>query len=255
MNTLGIIPARMGSTRFPNKPMALIAGIPMIGHCYFRSLLCDDLVKVYVATCDKEIFDYIKNIGGDVVMTSNKHERATERVAEALLTIEKQSNKKYDSVVMIQGDEPLVFPEMISEVISPLKKKNNFVSNLISRLSTKKERDNPNNVKVVFAKNNNILYLTRAAIPSDKLFKNNIDSFRQLGLIAFKSTALKKFISFEQSKLEIIESVDMNRFLENGINIFSVITKFKVDSVDTPQDLARVVKKMNKDKLVCLYNK
>jgi len=254
MKSIGIIPARMGSSRFPNKPMALIHGIPMIGHCYFRSVLCNELDEVYVATCDKEIYDYVKRIGGKVVMTSNNHERATERVAEALLTIENESKEFFDSVVMIQGDEPLVFPEMISEVLNPLKDGNHLVSNLISKLSTDKDRDNPNNVKVVLSKSNNILYLSREAVPSKKIFSGKIDSYRQLGLIAFKSEALKNFISLETTKLEIIESVDMNRFLENGIKIFSVITNFEVDSVDIPSDLLRVVKKMANDKLFKKYN-
>jgi 3-deoxy-manno-octulosonate cytidylyltransferase (CMP-KDO synthetase) len=254
MKNIGIIPARMGSSRFPNKPMVFIHGIPMIGHCYYRSLNCSDLDEVYVATCDQEIYDYIESIGGKVIMTSNTHGRATERVAEALLILEAKHGGIYENIVMIQGDEPLIYPEMISELLNPMISENHMISNLISPLLTQKQIGNPNNVKVVFAKNMNMLYLTREPIPSNKIFLGVIDSYRQLGIIAFKSMALKKFISLGPSRLEIIESIDMNRFLENETDILCVITKKKIYSVDVPSDLDVVNKKMELDHLFRLYS-
>jgi len=108
MNIIGIIPARLASTRLPNKPMASILGMPMIGHVYFRSKMSSILDEVYVATCDNEIVDYIASIGGKAIMTADTHERASDRTAEALITIEKETGKKVDIVVMIQGDEPMI---------------------------------------------------------------------------------------------------------------------------------------------------
>ena len=112
MNIIGIIPARLSSSRLPNKPMADILGVPMIGHVYFRSKMSEILNEVYVATCDKEIYDYVKGFGGQAIMTSDSHERASERTAEALTKIEKKFKIKIDIVVMIQGDEPMITPRV-----------------------------------------------------------------------------------------------------------------------------------------------
>lgn len=255
MKILGIIPARMASTRFPNKPMAQIMGMPMIEHCYLRSKMCSLLDEVYVATCDKEIYNYILSIGGKAVMTVDTHERASERSAEALLNIEKELNgKQFDIVVMIQGDEPLINPDMINEVVTPLITGKNIVSNLMATLLTEEERINPNNVKVVTDIDGYALYMSREPIPSKKKFNGNLPSFRQLGLIAFTHEALLKFVSLNTTPLEIIESVDMNRFLEHRVPIKMIITKFEADSVDTPDDLKRVEAKMQFDTIFQSYS-
>ena len=120
MNILALIPARMGSSRFPGKPMAKILGKPMIGHVYERVSKCDLLIKTVVATCDQEILEYIESIGGEAVMTSNHHERASDRCAEALGYLEKQNGVKYDIIVMVQGDEPMTHPNMITEAVAPM---------------------------------------------------------------------------------------------------------------------------------------
>lgn len=256
MKILGVIPARMASTRFPNKPMASIMGIPMIGHCFIRSKMCTLLDEVYVATCDKEIFEYINSIGGKVVMTADTHERASERSAEAMLNIEKELNgQQFDIVVMIQGDEPLINPEMISEAVTPLINGKNMVANLMAPLLTEEERINPNNVKVVADINGNAIYMSREPIPSKKKFSGCLPSFRQLGLIAFTREALLKFVHIETTPLEIYESVDMNRFLEHRVPIQMIVTKFEADSVDTPDDLKRVDAKMQHDPLFQSYSK
>ena len=255
MRTLGIIPARMAASRFPGKPLKLINGIPMIGHCYFRSKLCDKFDDVYVATCDKEIIDYVESIGGKAIITSNKHERATERTAEALLKVEKIEDLKFDIVVMIQGDEPLVDPEMLNQIIKPFVNKNISVSNLMVKLNNLEDVNSPDTVKVVMDKNFNALYMSREPIPSSKNYNQKISYFRQLGLIAFKRDVLLAFINLQPSELEIIESVDMNRFLENNVPVYMVETKLLVDAVDTPQDLVRVEELMKKDKLFKRYSK
>ena len=179
MKKIGIIPARMASSRFPGKPMKKILGIPMIEHCYLRSKMCADLDDVYVATCDQEIFQYINSIGGKVVMTSDAHERATERTAEALLKIEKNENSKYDIIIMIQGDEPLVHPQMLSNMIIPFIGDNSIeVTNLMVRLHEPEEINSADIVKVVVNEQNKALYMSREAIPSNRNYKSNVNYFR-----------------------------------------------------------------------------
>ena len=132
MKIIGIIPARLASSRLPNKPMADILGMPMIGHVYFRSKMSSIFDEVYVATCDKEIYDYITGIGGKAVMTADTHERASDRTAEALLKVENETGSKVDIVVMIQGDEPMITPEMISAAVQPLLEDNSLnITNLM----------------------------------------------------------------------------------------------------------------------------
>ena len=255
MKVLGIIPARMSATRFPDKPMEKILGIPMIGHCYFRARLSSLIDDLYVATCDKIIYDYIISIGGNAIMTSDKHERATERTAEALKNIELDKSINYDIIVMIQGDEPLVDPTMIDDSIKPLINDKKQVTNLMVRMDNFDEISNPNNVKVVIDSKGNSIYMSREPIPSGKKCNKKIDFFRQLGIISFTRDALIQFIKLKMSRLEIIESIDMNRFIENNIPIFMVETKLEVDAVDTPIDLERVTNKMIKDKLFQYYKK
>ena len=132
MKILAIIPARMGSSRFPGKPMAKIIGKPMIEHVYKNVSKCDLLSKTIVATCDIEIANFIDSIGGESVMTSDRHERASDRCAEALSKIEDLDGIKYDIIVMVQGDEPMTHPDMIAEAINPmLKSKEIIITNLM----------------------------------------------------------------------------------------------------------------------------
>ncbi|MBU0573434.1 MAG: 3-deoxy-manno-octulosonate cytidylyltransferase, partial [Candidatus Margulisbacteria bacterium] len=122
MKNIGIIPVRMGSSRFPGKPMELIQGIPMVAHVYFRCKMSRELDEVFVATCDKEIFDYITSIGGKAVMTADTHERCTDRTAECLLKVEQTSGHKMELVVMVQGDEPMIYPSMVDDAVAPMLK-------------------------------------------------------------------------------------------------------------------------------------
>ena len=131
MKVLAIIPARLESSRFPGKPLADIHGMPMIGHCYMRIRMCSDLVDTYVATCNEQIYDYIKSIGGKAVMTKSTHERASDRAAEAMIKIEQELGYKMDIVIMAQGDEPMTTPEMITEAIRP------FINNFCYSFYTK----------------------------------------------------------------------------------------------------------------------
>ena len=256
MKVLGIIPARMASSRFPNKPMALICGMPMVEHIYKRALLSKLLDEVYVATCDNEILDYVTSIGGNAVLTKNTHERATERSAEALSLIQGLNNEKYDLVIMIQGDEPLIMPEMIDSLVQELKSDKSIeVANLMQELKNQDDINNPNIVKVVKNKENIALYFSREPIPSSKNYKNNISYYKQLGLIGFTNKSIIDFVSLKPTALEIIESIDMNRFIENHYKIKMVLTSLSSDGVDTPEDCIKANVLMKNDELFPKYKK
>jgi len=254
MNIISIIPARMNSSRFPGKPLEKIMGIPMIGHCYKRSVMCKEISETYVATCDIEIKNYIDSIGGKTIMTSNNHERATDRTAEAMLKIEKNIGKKVDIVVMIQGDEPMVTPEMISSSLEPFKKNHEIkLVNLYSDIKTIKEFNDPNEVKVVIDNNSNALYFSREPIPSRRKGVNSVPMYKQVCVIPFHRDYLLEFNKTKQTPLEIIESVDMLRTIENRGIVKMVYTKNTTYSVDTKQDLDDVEKLMKSDSLIKKY--
>ena len=166
MNIVGIIPARMESTRFPKKPLAKIHGIPMIGHCYFRTRIALGATSTYVATCDHEITNYMDVIGGNVVMTANTHKRATTRCAEAVEIIEQKTGEKIDIVVMVQGDEPLVQPDSIHDIISQFRDSSVYIVNLMTGIYSHESFLDKNNVKVVINNTSDALYFSREAIPS-----------------------------------------------------------------------------------------
>ena len=240
MNVIGIIPARMGSSRYPGKPLEKIHGMPMIGHCYHRAALAIGYDKTYVATCDSEIYSYIRSIGGNVIMTAYSHTRATTRTAEALEKIEIETGLVVDVVVMVQGDEPLINPNTIKEVIPHFQDHSINIVNIMSRLLTKEAFEDENNVKVVVSNRNNALYFSREPIPSPWKGWKSIPRFMQTGIIAFRRGALIDFNVLEETELEKIESVDMNRVLETGGNIRMVLTEDITIGVDVPEELVMV---------------
>ena len=255
MKAIAVIPARMGSSRFPGKPMAEIHGIPMIGHCYFRTSLCKDLLDTYVATCDQEIYDYITSIGGKAVMTSDVHERATDRTAEAMLKIEEDLGGKVDVVVMVQGDEPMVTPEMITESLHPFFDNESVeVVNLMAHMDTVAEFEDPNEVKVVIKKVNEAIYFSREPIPSRKKGTTDVPMLKQVCIIPFKREYLLKFNEMAETELERIESVDMMRIIENGDKVHMVMTHAKSLSVDTEEDRRNAEAKMADDELRLKYS-
>jgi len=253
MKSIAIIPARMGSSRFPGKPMAPICGVPMVGHCYFRTQMCADLSGTYVATCDQEIRDYVESIGGEAIMTSATHERASDRTAEAMLEIEKRIGSKIDIVVMVQGDEPMVTPTMISQALAPFQDVNVNVVNLMSRISTVSEFEDPNEIKVVVDKKDNAIYFSREPIPTRKKGVTDVPMLKQVCIIPFRRDYLIKFNSMDETQLERIESIDMMRIVENGDQVKMVMTDAESYSVDTLEELKSVEKKMRNDKLMASY--
>lgn len=245
MNIVGIIPARMESTRFPGKPLANILGKAMIYHVYFRSKLCKELNEIYLATPNNEIKKYCEKNGMKVIMTKNTHERAVCRTAEAMSKLERKTKKKIDIVVMIQGDEPMVLPEMIKKAIKPmLHDKSIRVVNLMTPLKSKAEQNDPNHVKVVADKRNFALYFSREPIPSWKRGARDAPMYKQVPIIPFRRDFLIQFNKLPPTALEAVESVDMLRILEHGYKLKMVPVSFGTYSVDVPKDLRRVERLM-----------
>lgn len=244
MNVLALIPARMGSSRFPGKPMAKILGKPMIGHVYERVAKSPMLVLTAVATCDKEIFDYIESIGGIAVMTSNQHERASDRCAEALLKLEERYRTKYDIVVMVQGDEPMTHPDMIGEAVQPLVDHPDVkVVNLLGKIKDAAEFEDRNCIKVVCDLQLNALYFSREPIPT-RCKVDEIPMGKQVCIIPFRRDFLLEYTRLAPTPLEIAESVDMMRVLEHGMRVRMAPTKHDTQAVDTLKDLKKVERLM-----------
>lgn len=240
MKILALIPARMGSSRFPGKPMAPILGKPMIGHVYERVAKSSMLSMTAVATCDQEIFDYIESIGGTAVMTADTYERASDRCAEALLKLEKVNNTRYDIVVMVQGDEPMTHPDMIAEAVQPMLDDVTIqVTNLLGKIKDIAEFEDRNCIKVVCDLNGNAMYFSREAIPT-RCKVDNIPMGKQVCIIPFRRDYLIEYTKLAPTPLEIVESVDMMRILEHGMKVRMVPTLHDTQAVDTPADLQKV---------------
>ncbi len=253
MNVIGVIPARMGSSRYPGKPMEKIHGMPMVEHCYHRAEMATGLKKAYVATCDREIYDHILSIGGNAIMTSSAHTRATSRTAEALEKIEYKTGEHVDIVIMVQGDEPLIEPDTISEALTHFNEKGVDIVNIMSCLATKEAFEDINNVKVVVDNNNDALYYSRAPIPSPWNGWKDLPRYMQTGIIAFRRDILIAFNAMQETRLEQIESVDMNRVLEMGGKIRMVLTDRTTMGVDVLEDLEIAERMLIGDEILKRY--
>ncbi len=253
MKAIGIIPARLGATRYPNKPMALLHGMPMVGHCYHRTRLALGLAATHVATCDEEIAAYVRCIAGSAIMTSTSHTRATTRTAEAMEHIEAATGERADVVVMVQGDEPLILPETIAETLDHFSDPTVEIVNIMSRLRTYEQFVDKNNVKVVVNHNNDALYYSREPIPSPWRGLEDVPMYMQTGIIAFRRDVLLRFNQMAETRLEQIESVDMNRVLETGGRIRMVLTESITIGVDTPQELKDAEELMIGDPTLAQY--
>ena len=253
MKAIAIIPARMGATRFPGKPMKRLLGMPMIGHCYHRTALAAGFSDVYVATCDQVIADYVESIGGRAVMTSTLHDRASTRTAEALSIIEEQVSDPIDVVVMVQGDEPIIGPGVISETLAHFEDDQVQIVNIMSQLITKEAFLDHNNVKVVVDCKSNALYFSREPIPSPWKGWEQLPRYMQTGIIAFRRDALMNFNTMSETDLERYESVDMNRVLETGGSIRMVATTDFTIGVDTEDELYLAEKFLITDESTKLY--
>ena len=243
-----VIPARMASSRFPGKPVASLHGLPMIEHVFRRAKLCSQLDEVYIATCDDDILEAALRFGAQVIMTSNTHERATDRVAEAA------EHFAADIVVMIQGDEPMITPQMIETALGPFwSDQSTMCLNLVHRIESQHDYVDPNTIKVVADLNGNALYFSRSPIPNVHFEDTIARVFKQVCVIPFRRECLREFARLPATPLEIAESIDMLRFLEHGRSVRLVETDVATRSVDTPADLQQVEMLMKDDPLMPEY--
>jgi 3-deoxy-manno-octulosonate cytidylyltransferase (CMP-KDO synthetase) len=231
----GIIPARYGSTRFPGKPLADILGKPMFWHVYQRASQCPQLKAVWLATDDARIAKAADELAVPTVMTAPHHPSGTDRVLEAaqLLGIPATA-----VVVNIQGDEPLLAPQMLSELLEPFADPAVQVTTLACEI-TAAEADHPDRVKVVFAPDGRALYFSRAAIPFHRDGAKRCHH-GHIGLYGFRMDALARFVALGQSRLESIEKLEQLRLLENHMPLAVVITRHRSRGVDSPEDLQTV---------------
>jgi 3-deoxy-manno-octulosonate cytidylyltransferase (CMP-KDO synthetase) len=252
---VAIVPARMASSRYPGKPMAAIRGVPMIGHCFFRVAMAKTVDETWVATCDKAIFDYVVAAGGKAVMTKDTHERASDRAAEAMLAIEKKTGKRIDIAAMVQGDEPLVRPEMVDAAVQLLLDDPECpIACLMGRITDESELDDPNCVKVVVDLEGKALYFSREAIPSRRKGAGmDTPRYRQVPIIPFRRDYLLRFNELAPTPLEIAESVDLMRCVEHGDAVRMAVTERVTVSVDTPADHERAEAAMKDDPLFAKY--
>jgi len=266
MTAIVIIPARYDSTRFPGKPLAPLNGKPLIQHVYENSKKSKLAEDVIVATDSTPIFKAVAGFGGKAVMTSDKHTSGTDRIAEAVASLD------YDIIVNVQGDEPLIRPAMIDDVISLLDDKKASIGTLMKKIENPEEIFDPNVVKVVCDKEGFAMYFSRAPIPfdrdkwkvkSEELKVKNEESkrkieletfnfqlstfnfFKHLGIYSYRRDALLSFAKMEPVELEQTEKLEQLRALVNGLRIKVKETSFETIGVDTPQDLERVKKWLN----------
>jgi 3-deoxy-manno-octulosonate cytidylyltransferase (CMP-KDO synthetase) len=246
---IAIIPARLGSVRLPGKPLAPLLGRPMIEHVFWRTSMCGEVAEVYVATCDDEIKEAVAQFGGSVIMTSPAHERASDRVAEAA------ERNHANIVVMVQGDEPMVTPEMISAAVAPMLNDRSIECvNLAHRITNREEYLDPNTIKVVMSAANDALYFSRAPIPAiDSAHLDLVSVFKQVCVIPFRREFLREFAQLAQTRLERAESIDMLRVIEHGRRVRMVETEIETHAVDTPGDLRLVETLMKDDPLTLKY--
>lgn len=248
MNVLGIIPARYGSTRLEGKPLLDIGGKTMIQRVYEQAHKLLD--HVVVATDDERIEKAVHDFGGNVVMTSSKHTTGTNRCLEAYIVFNAKSDVNFDVVVNIQGDEPLLDPEQIRSLISCFDEDRTEMATLVMPVKNDKNLMN-GGVFVVIDRFKNALYFSRAVIPfvrdiPKKDWHTKHLFYKHVGMYAFRPKALKEFAALQQTSLELAESLEQNRWLENGKKIKVEITELETLAVDTKDDLERVRKIIKK---------
>lgn len=238
---IGIIPARYASTRFPGKPLAIINGKPMIQYVYQQTAKA--LNNVVVATDDKRIFDAVMNFGGKAVMTSEKHKSGTERCLEAAEIYREKNNLNFEVIINIQGDEPLIQPEIISLLANAFDEKEVEIATLVNKRNFSDELNNPNLVKVVKSKQGFAQYFSRNLIPfvRNEQERANITFYTHIGIYAYRFETLQKICKLKLSNTENAEKLEQNRWLENDYKIKVLETEYQTIGVDTPEDLQKII--------------
>lgn len=240
MKIIGIIPARMASSRFPNKPLVDIGGKTMIQRVYEQAKKSKILNKLVVATDHEAIKKEVESFGGEVLMTNINHQNGTERCAEVLNLL----NEEYDIAINIQGDEPFFEAESLEVLAECFKNEHTQIATLAKKIEQNEDIENPTVVKVVFNINNQALYFSRAALPFNRDAQATT-YYKHIGIYAYKTSLLKQIVKLKTSNLENIEKLEQLRWLENGYNITLGFTQHDSNSVDTPDDLEILKKQFN----------
>lgn len=246
MKAIIVIPARYDSTRFPGKPLASLNGKPLIQHVYENSVAALRADEVIVATDSETIFERVESFGGNAVMTSSEHTSGTDRVAEVAM------NTECDIIVNVQGDEPLVRPGMIDDVITLLSDSRADIGTLVKRVTEPGDITDPNAVKAVFNSDGFALYFSRAPIPYHrdewkdldkfKIQNSRFSVFKHIGIYSYRRDVLLKLKDLKPSRLEEAERLEQLRALENSFRIKVKETQFETIGVDNPGDIERVEK-------------
>ncbi|MDR1607985.1 MAG: 3-deoxy-manno-octulosonate cytidylyltransferase [Deltaproteobacteria bacterium] len=229
---VAIIPARWESSRFPGKPLALLAGLPMIQHVYQRAQLIPNVASIHVATDDERIFQVVANFGGHALMTSPKLPSGSDRLAEAATLLDLA---KDDIVINVQGDQPCLNPEHPKLLAEALLAGSAPVATLAIPFADPQEIANPNHVKTVFDQNGRALYFSRSPIP---FYRDSPgEYYKHIGLYAYQVDFLRQYVAWEPSRLELAEKLEQLRILERGLAIQIVLGEGLSPEVDTPEDL------------------
>jgi 3-deoxy-manno-octulosonate cytidylyltransferase (CMP-KDO synthetase) len=242
MKILGIVPARYNSTRFPGKPLADINGKSMIQRVFEQCALSKKLTKVVIATDDDRIANHVRDFGGQLMMTSPQHQSGTDRCAE-IISIDKEN--VWDAVINIQGDEPYIHPDQIDLLCSVFENKNTYIATLVKKITSPDELFNHNNVKVILNKRGEAIYFSRSPIPYNRNFpeqewlKYSI-YYKHIGIYGYRSNVLKEISALPKTNLEITESLEQLRWIENGYVIRAEVTSLESIAIDTPEDLLKV---------------
>lgn len=243
MKIIGIIPARYASTRFPAKPLVDIEGKSMIQRVYEQATKAKMISAVVVATDDNRIAEHVMSFGGNVVMTSESHQSGTDRCFEAINLFSKDA----DVVINIQGDEPFIHPEQIDLVASCFASADVQIATLVKKVTTEEELFNVNTPKVILNKNKEAILFSRQTIPhirGEEMhdWLKNHTFYKHIGIYAYRTKVLAEITALKQSPLELAESLEQLRWLENGYKIKVEITDFESVAVDTPDDLKKLAK-------------
>jgi len=238
---VAIIPARFASTRFPGKPLAMLGEKTIIQHVYEQVTKVNS--DVFVATDDDRIFREVEKFGGRAIMTSDQHKSGTDRCYEAFTKLDKY----FDVVINIQGDEPFIQPEQIELLRSCFEDENTDIATLIKKIDAENSERilfNPNSPKVVTDKNGFAMYFSRSTIPymrgvDSKEWAAKQDFYKHIGIYAYRSEILRELTSLPPSVLEMAESLEQLRWLENGYKIKTAVTGTETIGIDTPEDLEK----------------
>ncbi|MCT4616392.1 MAG: 3-deoxy-manno-octulosonate cytidylyltransferase [Marinifilaceae bacterium] len=245
MKYICIIPARYASSRFEGKPLAMISGKTMIERVYRQAQKAID--EVWVATDDSRIEEEVVRFGGKVIMTSDKHNSGTDRIAEAINNIQNKISENFDVVINIQGDEPLINPEEIQNLANCFQDESTQIATMGKKITDLEQVLDPNVVKLVKSKSNKALYFSRSTIPfcrdaEKEDYLNKSEFIKHIGVYAYRTEVLQEISRLEESFLESSEKLEQLRWLENSYTIEVVDSKFDSIGVDTPEDLANIIK-------------